>query len=146
MDGFGFHYGPCGGKVLSAGGVLVLIVAGLAFAARHAIGQALGEAVMVAAVVMAAVLVAVPVAVVFLIRHNRRQAVMFAARRAELEAAEETAAEARALARHQRRLELNAASAPVTHVHVWPAAAALEAYQRFGTTPTIIHEHEEITR
>ena len=64
MNGYGFHYGPCNGKALTAGGVAVLAGAVFAFAERHAIGQALGEAVTIAEVVMAVVVAAVPAAVV----------------------------------------------------------------------------------
>ena len=104
-----------GGGVLSAGGVAVLIGAVVAFTERHAIGQALGEAVIIVAAAVAAVVVAVPVAVVFLVRHQRRRgdevAAVWAAQRAELEAAED----ARELRRDQRRLALEQARTPVIH-------------------------------
>lgn len=102
------------------------------------------------AAIPAWVMVAVPVVLVAaaamglraLLRHNQRQAAAFTARceqRRAVEAAEKEG-------RHQRRIALAAASAPVINNHVW-TPEAIEAMHR-GYTPTtvIAADAEEISR
>ena len=132
-----------GGGVLSVGGVAAIATAVIAVSERHTIGQAIGEAIVIAGVAMAVTVVMIPVGLVFLVRHNRRQAAMFAARCEERRAVEAAAEEARALRRAQRRAAIAAASAPVIHNHVWPSAEAAQAVMSRGYTPaTIIHDRE----
>jgi hypothetical protein len=98
------------------------------------------------------VIAAIPVAIVAatalglraLLRGNCRQAAdataLYEARCAEWEAAEEAAAEAR----HQRRLALEAARAPVIHNHIWPSAEAAIAASHAYAPATVITAAQEI--
>ena len=125
---------------MTAGGVAVLVGAVFVFANQRAIGEALGELAIVVYGLAAAAAVIVPTGLVFLVRYNRRRAVMFTARRAELEAAEDARVARRREVAHQRALEVARASAPVieNHVHLGALADLVRGY----TPATVIHDRE----
>jgi uncharacterized membrane protein YeiB len=101
------------------------------------------------AAIPAPVIIAIPVVIIAatllglraLLRSTRRQAqeatAQHEAHRAEWEAAEQAAA----LARHQRRLELAAASAPV--IHNWIVPEQVAAARERGFTPTTVFTHQK---
>lgn len=71
-----------GGGGITVGGVLAVAGVVMAIAERKQLAQAAGDAIEIVAIVLAVVMVLAVAGIVLLVRYNRRQAAMFAERRA----------------------------------------------------------------
>jgi hypothetical protein len=149
MEGGRLMSGPSGTWTTTSGGgpdigtILALGAIGGSCAVAYFIMQAVAS---IPAYVWVLIAAAVTAGTALAVRRHRRNTAAIAAAFAALRAEREAADAAEVEARHQRRLAIATAGAPVITNHVW-TPEAIEAMRRgYAPTTVITAGTEEITR
>lgn len=141
-----------GGGGITAGGVLAVAGVAVAIAERKQLTRAAGDAVEIVAIALAVVMVLAAVGIALLVRYNRRQAAMFAARRLE----QKPAYRAEVLGNEQRSPAAVRQPAPRAlpapqpqihnHFHLDPATLAAVLHQQQGASVIPASGTQEVPR